>query len=100
MTRAVCDSLGISDKIKTKLTANTRFIALGMANSGKTCYLAGVYYMLSMGYKNFLLTTQNASANQLNRWSDNLYSGKGQQRFPEKTEKNISHYQLDRKSVV
>ena len=35
--------------------ARTRFTALGMSGSGKTCYVIGMYYQMITGHKGFSL---------------------------------------------
>ena len=52
--------------------ADTRFTALGMSGSGKTCYLLGMYYEMCVGVRKFTLVTTNQAASKLEDWMDQL----------------------------
>lgn len=65
--------------------AETRFTALGMSGSGKTCYVLGMYYEMCVGVKGFSLVTKNQTASLLEEWMDRLDDNVGSDRFPEGT---------------
>ena len=46
-------------------STNTRFTALGMSGSGKTCYVLGMYYQMITGYKGFSLKADGDSVSRL-----------------------------------
>lgn len=62
--------------------ADTRFTALGMSGSGKTCYLLGMYYEMCVGVRGFTLVTTNQMASKLEDWMDQLDEETGTDRFP------------------
>lgn len=62
--------------------SDTRFTALGMSGSGKTCYVLGMYYEMCVGVRGFTVVTQNEMATKLERWMDKLDDNVGQDRFP------------------
>lgn len=63
--------------------ADTRFTALGMSGSGKTCYILGMYYDMCVGRNGFTLVTDNAMASKLERWMDIIDNcSSGMDRFP------------------
>ena len=62
--------------------ADTRFTALGMSGSGKTCYLLGMYYEMCVGVRKFTLVTTNQAASKLEDWMDQLDDETGMDRFP------------------
>lgn len=65
--------------------ADTRFTALGMSGSGKTCYVLGMYYKMCVGANGFTLTTTNQDASKLEDWMDRLDDETGPDRFPSGT---------------
>ena len=62
--------------------ADSRFTTLGMAGSGKTCYILGMYYEMCVGKRGFALKTTNETASKLELWMDKLDEEEGQERFP------------------
>lgn len=63
-------------------SSNTRFTALGMSGSGKTCYVLGMYYQMITGVKGFSLK-ENSSVAKLEAWMDKLDEQQcGMNRFP------------------
>lgn len=60
----------------------TRFTALGMSGSGKTCYVLGMYYQMITGHKGFSLKAGSDSVSKLEAWMDNLDDETGEDRFP------------------
>ena len=62
--------------------ADTKFTALGMSGSGKTCYLLGMYHEMSQGVRGFTLATTNQVATKLDDWMDQLDYETGMDRFP------------------
>lgn len=62
--------------------ADTRFTALGMAGSGKTCYILGMYYKMCIGVHGFTLETTNQTATKLEDLMDKLDDETGKNRFP------------------
>lgn len=60
----------------------TRFTALGMSGSGKTCYVLGMYYQMITGYKGFSLKAGSDSLTKLEAWMDKLDDESGGDRFP------------------
>ena len=65
--------------------ADTRFTALGMSGSGKTCYVLGMYYEMCVGVRKFNLVTTNSNASLLEEWMDKLDDETGMNRFPSGT---------------
>lgn len=66
--------------------ADTRFTALGMSGSGKTCYILGMYYDMCVGRDGFTLVTDNDIAYKLERWMDIIDNrNSGMDRFPSGT---------------
>ncbi len=63
-------------------STNTRFTAIGMSGSGKTCYVLGMYYQMITGYKGFSLKAGKDSVRRLEDWMDMLDDESGQDRFP------------------
>ena len=62
--------------------ADTRFTAVGLSGSGKTCYLLGMYYEMCVGINGFTLVTTNRAATKLEDWMDQLDDETGMDRFP------------------
>jgi len=60
----------------------TRFTALGMSGSGKTCYVLGMYYQMITGLKGFSVKAENNSVAKLEAWMDKLDEECGKERFP------------------
>ena len=52
--------------------SDTRFTALGMSGSGKTCYVLGMFYEMSVGIRGFRLSTENDMARKLLGWTETL----------------------------
>lgn len=70
--------------------ADTRFTAIGLSGSGKTCYILGLYATMAVGVNGFALTTQNHIASKLEDWCEQLNEEK---RFPVGTSLNeVSNY--------
>lgn len=65
--------------------SNTRFTALGMSGSGKTCYVLGMYYQMITGMKGFSVKAESDSVAKLEAWMDNLDENCGEERFPSGT---------------
>ena len=63
-------------------STTTRFTALGMSNSGKTCYVLGMYYQMITGYKGFSLKAGGNMVTTLEDWMDKIDDNTGQDRFP------------------
>lgn len=67
----------------------TKFTALGLSGSGKTCYVLGLYAQMSMGVNQFNITTENDIARNLENRMDILADKtKGKDRFPVGTSLN------------
>ena len=82
-------------------STNTRFTALGMSRSGKTCYVLGMYYQMITGYKGFSLKADGESVSRLEQWMDNLDEENGQDRFPAGTSlSDVSDYQFKLKYAL
>lgn len=76
--------------------ADTRFTALGLSGSGKTCYILGMYYEMVTGVKGFTLKTLNQTASKLEDWMDKLDDETGADRFPAGTGlTEVSNYEFD-----
>lgn len=76
--------------------ADTRFTALGLSGSGKTCYILGMYYEMVTGVKGFTLKTLNQTASKLEDWMDRLDDETGADRFPAGTGlTEVSNYEFD-----
>lgn len=61
----------------------TKFTALGLSGSGKTCYVLGLYAQMSMGVNQFNITTENDIARNLEERMDILADKtRGKERFP------------------
>ncbi|MDE6034794.1 MAG: hypothetical protein K2G36_02675 [Ruminococcus sp.] len=76
--------------------ADTRFTALGLSGSGKTCYVLGMYYEMVTGMKGFTLKTANETASKLEDWMDKLDDETGADRFPAGTGlTEVSNYAFD-----
>lgn len=76
--------------------ADTRFTALGLSGSGKTCYVLGMYYEMVTGVKGFTLKTANQTASKLEDWMDKLDDETGADRFPAGTGlTEVSDYEFD-----
>lgn len=69
-------------------STRTRFTALGMSGSGKTCYVVGMYYQMITGYKGFSLKAGEDSLARLEDWMDTLDEETGGDRFPAGTNLN------------
>ena len=65
--------------------ADTKFTALGLSGSGKTCYLLGMYHEMSGGVHGFTLATTNQAATKLEDWMYQLDDETGMDRFPSGT---------------
>ncbi len=65
--------------------ARTRFTAIGTRNSGKTCYVVGMYYQLITGYKGFSLKSGGDTVSRLEKWMETMDDEVGQKRFPAAT---------------
>ena len=66
--------------------SDTRFTALGMSGSGKTCYVLGMFYEMSVGIRGFRLSTENDTARKLLAWTETLDNiERGIDRFPQGT---------------
>lgn len=50
----------------------TKFTALGLSGSGKTCYVLGLYAQMSIGVNQFNITTENDIARNLENRMDSL----------------------------
>ena len=61
---------------------NTRFTALGLSGSGKTCYVMGMYSEMASGIRGWTLCTANADADRINRQLMIMESTTGGDRFP------------------
>ncbi len=82
-------------------SSHTRFTALGMSGSGKTCYVLGMYYMMITGYKGFSLKTDSDSASRLETWMDVLDEETGPERFPAGTAlTEVTDYQFKLKYAL
>lgn len=82
-------------------STNTRFTALGMSGSGKTCYVLGMYYQMITGYKGFSLKADGDSISKLETWMDQLDDETGQDRFPAGTGlTEVSDYQFKLKYAL
>ena len=67
----------------------TKFTALGLSGSGKTCYVLGLYAQMSIGVNQFNITTENDIARNLENRMDILGDKtKGKDRFPVGTSLN------------
>ena len=67
----------------------TKFTALGLSGSGKTCYVLGLYAQMSIGVNQFNITTENDIARSLENRMDILGDKtKGKDRFPVGTSLN------------
>lgn len=67
----------------------TKFTALGLSGSGKTCYVLGLYAQMSIGVNQFNITTENDIARDLEDRMDILGDKtKGKDRFPYGTTSN------------
>ncbi len=76
--------------------ADTRFTALGLSGSGKTCYILGMYYEMVTGVKGFTIKTLNETASKLEDWMDRLDDETGADRFPAGTGlTEVSNYEFD-----
>lgn len=66
----------------------TRFTALGMSNSGKTCYVMGMYSEMASGIRGWTVCTANADADRITRQLKIMENGKenGCDRFPAGTQ--------------
>lgn len=65
--------------------ARTRFTAIGLSGSGKTCYVLGMYYQMITGYKGFSLKANGENVSRLEQWMDNLDECSGCEKFPSGT---------------
>lgn len=81
--------------------SNTRFTALGMSGSGKTCYVLGMYYQMITGLKGFSLKAENSSVGKLEAWMDKLDEECGMNRFPAGTAlTEVSDYEFKLKYAL
>lgn len=81
--------------------AHTRFTALGMSGSGKTCYVLGMYYQMIVGLKGFSLKAENSSIAKLEAWMDKLDEEHGMERFPAGTAlTEVSDYEFKLKYAL
>ena len=66
-----------------------KFTILGETGSGKTCYLLGMYYEMTMGVAGYTLTTENRDEARNLKTRYKMLSNKklGQSRFPDPTDK-------------
>ena len=81
--------------------SNTRFTALGMSGSGKTCYVLGMYYQMITGLKGFSVKAANNSVAKLEAWMDKLDEGCGMERFPAGTAlTEVSDYEFKLKYAL
>lgn len=81
--------------------ARTRFTAIGTRNSGKTCYVVGMYYQLITGYKGFSLKSGGDTVSRLENWMDTLDDEVGQSRFPAMTAtEEITDYEFKLKYAL
>ncbi|MCX7922074.1 MAG: hypothetical protein N3B21_08705 [Clostridia bacterium] len=61
----------------------TKITMVGLSGSGKTCYLAGMYNIMSCGLKGFTLSADWDTDNELEAlWETLRDSSKGEKRFP------------------
>ncbi len=75
--------------------SDTRFTAIGLSGSGKTCYVMGMYDQMSIGINGFNLVTTNNRAKQLGDMLVKLDENNGMARFPNGTSLNeINDYQF------
>lgn len=81
--------------------SNTRFTALGMSGSGKTCYVLGMYYQMITGLKGFSVKAENSSVAKLEAWMDKLDEECGMDRFPAGTAlTEVSDYEFKLKYAL
>ena len=67
--------------------ADTRFTALGMSYSGKTCFLSGMYYKMTGGMKGYTLSADDDIDTSLRVMFDKMRDEHlGQKRFPYATD--------------
>lgn len=70
-------------------TELTKFTALGLSGSGKSCYVLGLYAQMSMGVEKFTITAENDITRELEDKMDYLGDEKkGMDRFPSGTSLN------------
>lgn len=82
-------------------SANTRFTALGMSGSGKTCYVLGMYYQMITGVKGFSVKAENSSVAKLEAWMNKLDEQCGMNRFPAGTAlTEVSDYEFKLKYAL
>ena len=82
-------------------SSNTRFTALGMSGSGKTCYVLGMYYQMITGVKGFSVKAEKSSVARLEAWMDNLDELCGMSRFPAGTAlTEVSDYEFKLKYAL
>lgn len=65
---------------------NTRFTALGMKGTGKTCYIMGMYSEMSSGIRGWSLKTANIDADRITRRLKRMQNEVGPDRFPPGTQ--------------
>lgn len=82
--------------------SNTRFTAIGMSGSGKTCYVLGMYYQMITGLKGFSVKAEDTSVAKLESWMDMLDEEKnGMDRFPAGTAlTEVSDYEFKLKYAL
>lgn len=82
-------------------STKTRFTALGMSGSGKTCYVLGMYYQMITGHKGFSLKAGADSLSRLEGWMDKLDDETGADRFPAGTAlTEVSDYEFKLKYAL
>lgn len=73
-----------------------KFTILGETGSGKTCYLLGMYYEMTMGVAGYTLTTENRDEARNLKMRYKMLGDKklGQNRFPEPTD-TVQKYKFE-----
>ena len=73
--------------------ADTRFTALGMSGSGKTCFLLGMYYKMTGGLKGYTLSTDDDLDYTLRTAFDKMRdTNQSANRFPAPTDQTNQYY--------
>ena len=70
------------------------FTTLGLSGSGKTCFMAGMYYKMSAGADGYTLKTGDDEALKLTSYYEKMRDRSGTERFPETTNQS-SHYTFE-----
>ncbi len=65
---------------------STRFTALGLSGSGKTCYVMGMYSEMASGIRGWTIRTANADADRISRQLRIMENRTGGDRFPSGTQ--------------